>query len=256
MKNGCIVLPFFRSSKKYNLDVKDITTSSSSSSLKPPESECLTPSLVGLIIVWVLIHECKLEMPSRIPWASSPPDWFPWIWFLNFSNLYKLVRTTKSVAREEKQKLTIHFQDILCSVIFYKNLHHRRPSNGKWKGLWLSFYRYEMLSNLHTTPLYCYKSVAAALNCLKSLDIVSFAYYFAIWLTQAFYVLFCCQVWNVLGCFNAGLIGFDETLPTLTKYEMIHHIGASSRTTDLLGSTGHLFLRSFSRGHVSFFYSL
>ena len=61
-----------------NLEVKEMTTSSSSSSLKPPESVRFTPSLVGLIIVCVLIQECKLDIPSRIPWASSPPCWLPW----------------------------------------------------------------------------------------------------------------------------------------------------------------------------------
>ena len=60
-----------------NLEVKEMTTSSSSSSLNPPESVCLTPSLVGLIIVCVLIQECKLDIPSRIPWASSLPGWGP-----------------------------------------------------------------------------------------------------------------------------------------------------------------------------------
>ena len=52
-----------------------MTTSSSSSSLKPPvESALFTPSLVGRIMVCVLIQEWRLEMPSRIPWASSVPD--------------------------------------------------------------------------------------------------------------------------------------------------------------------------------------
>ena len=36
------------------------------------------PFWCGLIMVWVLIHEWRLEIPSRIPWASSfvsfPPD--------------------------------------------------------------------------------------------------------------------------------------------------------------------------------------
>ena len=31
----------------------------------------------GLIMVWVLIHEWRDEIPSRIPWASSPWPSFP-----------------------------------------------------------------------------------------------------------------------------------------------------------------------------------
>ena len=51
--------------------MREMTTSSSSSSLNPTEPSLLTPNFVGRIIVCVLIHECKEEMPSRIPWASS-----------------------------------------------------------------------------------------------------------------------------------------------------------------------------------------
>jgi hypothetical protein len=57
-----------------SLEVREMTTSSSSSSLKAqPESVPLGPSLVGRIMVCVLIHEWRLEIPSRIPWASSAP---------------------------------------------------------------------------------------------------------------------------------------------------------------------------------------
>ncbi len=43
-----------------------------------PASFALRPIFgCGRIIVWVLIHECNDEIPSRIPWpasASPPPD--------------------------------------------------------------------------------------------------------------------------------------------------------------------------------------
>ena len=79
-----------RKYKGFNcLEVNDMTTSSSSSSLKAPESVLLTPSLVGLIMVCVLIQECRLEIPSRIPWASSPPCWWlPWTGVISFQGKF------------------------------------------------------------------------------------------------------------------------------------------------------------------------
>ena len=79
----------------------------------------------GLIIVWVLIHEWRDEIPSSIPWASSLPSPAPLVLFFGafppaFAPFFRIVILREEEKKMKNEKKTCRAMYKICYTQFTK----------------------------------------------------------------------------------------------------------------------------------------